>query len=201
MLLFHSPLEYELLGQTRDDAAGEAFDKVAKMMGLAYPGGPIIDKTAPLGDPNRYKLPKANLGNSLDFSFSGLKTAVLRTLQSEIGGDYRTPSVELPKHLTVTQINNMCASFQQTIYETLAGNLKRAYDQYYPKSVVIAGGVAASRRLREIVSDYIPLEMNYAPMQYCTDNGAMIASLGYFLAKAGQTTDPMSLRTNPALPI
>jgi len=201
MLLFNSPLEYQLLGQTRDDAAGEAFDKVAKMMGLPYPGGPSIDKIAPLGDPRAYKLPKANLGKSLDFSFSGLKTAVLRSLQTQIGGDFRTHSSELPKKLTEDQINNMAASFQQTIYETLAGNLRQAYDQYHPKSVVIAGGVAASRRLREIVSDRIPLEMHYAPMQYCTDNGAMIASLGYYLAKAGRTTNPLSLTTNPVLPI
>jgi N6-L-threonylcarbamoyladenine synthase len=201
LLLFHSPLEYELLGQTRDDAAGEAFDKVARMLGLPYPGGPKIDKIAPLGDAKAYKLPIANLGNSLDFSFSGLKTAVLRTLQSEIGGDFRTPSSELPSRLTESQINDMAASFQQTIYDTLTGQLYRAYQQYRPKTVVIAGGVAASRRLRAIVSEQIPLEMHYAPMQYCTDNGAMVASMGYFLAKAGNTTDPLVLQTNPSLEV
>ncbi|HUD11871.1 MAG TPA: tRNA (adenosine(37)-N6)-threonylcarbamoyltransferase complex transferase subunit TsaD [Candidatus Saccharimonadia bacterium] len=201
MLLFKSPLEYQLLGQTRDDAAGEAFDKVAKMMGLPYPGGPSIDRIAPNGNRAAYKLPNANLGNSLDFSFSGLKTAVLRRLQAEIGGDFRTPSSALPKRLTETQINDMAASFQQTIYETLAGKLELAYRKYRPKTVVIAGGVAASRRLRELVSEQIPLEMHYAPMQYCTDNGAMIASLGYYLATAGQVTDPMKLKTDPNLQI
>jgi N6-L-threonylcarbamoyladenine synthase len=201
MLLFQSPLEYRLLGRTRDDAAGEAFDKVAKVLGLPYPGGPAIDKTAPLGDPGRYKLPVAQLGDSLDFSFSGLKTAVLRTLQSEVGGDFRTPSTEIAAQLNETQVNDMCASFQYTAYETLRRQLKRAHDQHQPKSVVIAGGVAASRKLRAMVSEVIPLEMNYAPMEYCTDNGAMIGAMGFYLAQAGRTTDPMGLRTDPSLAI
>jgi N6-L-threonylcarbamoyladenine synthase len=201
LLLFHSPLEYQLLGQTRDDAAGEAFDKVARMLGLPYPGGPKLDKIAPLGDKNAYKLPEANLGNSLDFSFSGLKTAVLRTLQSEVGGDFRTPSIEIAGKLTETQINNMAASFQKTIYDTMTKQLYKAYKLHQPKTVVIAGGVAASRRLREVVSEQIPLEMNYAPMQYCTDNGAMVAALGYYLAKAGKTVDPLKLQTNPSLEV
>lgn len=201
MLLFRSPLECELLGQTRDDAAGEAFDKVAKMMGLPYPGGISVSKAAQNGDEHAYKLPNANLGDSYDFSFSGLKTAVLRTLQSEIGGDFRTPSSEVAASVTQDQINNMSASFHRTIYETLVGKLLRAYHQYRPKSVVIAGGVAANQRLRDEVSRQIPLEMHYAPIKYCTDNGAMIASLGYFLAKAGRTSDPLTLQTNPNLPI
>jgi len=171
------------------------------MLGLPYPGGPKLDKIAPLGDNNAYKLPEANLGDSLDFSFSGLKTAVLRTLQSEVGGDFRTPSVELAGQLTETQINNMAASFQKTIYDTMTKQLYKAYKQYQPKTVVIAGGVAASRRLREVVSEQIPIEMNYAPMQYCTDNGAMVAALGYYLAKAARAVDPLTLQTNPSLEV
>lgn len=201
MLIFDSPLQYRLIGRTRDDAAGEAFDKAAKMMGLPYPGGVSIDKTAPLGDPRAYKLPIAKLDGSLDFSFSGLKTAVLRTLQSEIGGDFRTPSTELPGKLTSTQVNNMAASFQRTVCETLAGRLLQAYRKYRPKTVVIAGGVAANTRLREEVSKQIPLEIHYAPVPYCTDNGAMIAAMGYHLAKAGRATDPFELKTDPVLPI
>ncbi len=201
LLYFESPLEYKLLGATRDDAAGEAFDKVAKMMGLPYPGGPSVGIAAELGDEQAYKLPIANLGDTLDFSFSGLKTAVLRTLQSEVGGDFRTPSSELPGRLSETQINNMAASFQRTVCETLAGTLKRAYDQYQPKSVVIAGGVAANTRLREEVSRQLPVEMTYSAMEYCTDNGAMIASMGYHLAKAGRTTDPLKLKTDPSLAV
>jgi N6-L-threonylcarbamoyladenine synthase len=201
LFLFHSPTDYQLLGQTRDDAAGEAFDKVARMLGLPYPGGPKIDQMAPLGNDHAYKLPIADLDNSYDFSFSGLKTAVLRTLQTAVGGDFRTPSTELPDRLTDSQKHDMAASFQYTIYETLTNRLARAYQEFKPKTVVIAGGVAASRRLREIVSQKIPLQMHYAPMQYCTDNGAMIASLGYYLAKAGRTTDPLALQTDPSLAV
>jgi len=171
------------------------------MMGLPYPGGVSIDKLAPEGDDRAYKLPISRLDGTLDFSFSGLKTAVLRTLQTEIGGDFRTHSSELPGRLTDTQIKNMAASFQRTIYETLVGQLLRAYNQYHPKSVVIAGGVSASRRLRAEVSRQIPLEMNYAPMQLCTDNGAMIAAMGYELAKAKLTTNPLELKTDPSLAI
>jgi N6-L-threonylcarbamoyladenine synthase len=201
MLIFDSPLQYRLIGRTRDDAAGEAFDKVAKMLGLPYPGGPSISQAAKSGDEHAFKLPKAQLGDSLDFSFSGLKTAVLRTLQSEIGGDFRTPSTKLPTRLTDQQKADMAASFQRTVCETLTSGLLRAYHQYHPKTVVIAGGVAANTRLREEVSRQIPVEMHYAPMQYCTDNGAMIATMGYHLAKAGHTTDPLVLKTDPALAI
>jgi len=201
LLLFKSPLEYELIGRTRDDAAGEAFDKVAKMMGLPYPGGPSVGKAALEGDEHKYTLPVAKLGDSLDFSFSGLKTAVLRTLQSEVGGDFRTPSTELPSRLSELQKNDMAASFQRTVCETLTGRLLQAYHQYRPRSVVIAGGVAANTRLREEVSRQLPVEMHYAPMAYCTDNGAMIAAMGYYLATANQTTDPLKLKTDPILAI
>jgi N6-L-threonylcarbamoyladenine synthase len=201
LLLFKSPLEYELLGRTRDDAAGEAFDKVARMLGLPYPGGPQIAAIAANGREHAYKLPTANLPGSLDFSFSGLKTAVLRVLQSEIGGDFRTHSSELPGKLTQKQKNDMAASFQRVVAETLTGRLLEAYRMYKPKSVVIAGGVSANTRLREEVSRQIPVEMTYAPIQYCTDNGAMIAAFGYHLAGAGLTTDPLALETNPNLPI
>jgi N6-L-threonylcarbamoyladenine synthase len=201
LLLFESPLEYRLLGATRDDAAGEAFDKVAKMLGLPYPGGPSVGKAALDGDERAYKLPKANLPDSYDFSFSGLKTAVLRTLQAEVGGDFRTPSIELPSRLNSTQINNMAASFQRTVCETLADRLLQAYREFSPAGVVIAGGVAANTRLREEVARRLPVEMVYAPMALCTDNGAMIAAMGYELAKAGRTTDPYLLKTDPGLAI
>lgn len=201
MLWFESPLEYRLIGRTRDDAAGEAFDKVAKMLGLPYPGGPSIGKAALLGDEHAYRLPSPKLPGSLDFSFSGLKTAVLRTLQAEVGGDFRTPSVELPSRLTDQQKNNMAASFQRTVCEILAGRLKQAADELQPKAVVIAGGVAANTRLREEVSRQLPFQMTYAPMQYCTDNGAMIGSMGYFIAQAGRTADPLSFITDPTLAI
>jgi N6-L-threonylcarbamoyladenine synthase len=202
LLLFQSPLEYQLLGRTRDDAAGEAFDKVARMLGLPYPGGPKIGQLAPQGNEHAYQLPKPNLGrDTLDFSFSGLKTAVLRTLQSEVEGNFRTPSTELPGRLMDSQKADMAASFQRTVCEILTDRLAKAATQYQPKSVVIAGGVAANTRLREEVSRRLPFSMTYAPMQFCTDNGAMIAALGYHLAKAGRTTDPFELKTDPSLAI
>ena len=201
LMYFDSPLEYRLLGATRDDAAGEAFDKVAKMMGLPYPGGPSVGRAALEGNENRYKLPVARMGDTYDFSFSGLKTAVLRTLQAEVGGDFRTPSSELPSRLTQPQKNDMAASFQRTVCETLVANLLKAQREYNPKSVVIAGGVAANSRLREEVSRVIPMPMTYAPMAYCTDNGAMIASMGFFLAQAGRTVAPAKLKTSPSLAV
>lgn len=199
LLLFESPLEYRLLGSTRDDAAGEAFDKVARMLGLPYPGGPQISKLAASGDETKYKLPLGRIPGSYDFSFSGLKTAVLRVLQSEVGGDFRTHSTELPGRLTDQQKADMAASFQRTVCQTLTGQLLRAYHEYHPSTVVIAGGVSANIRLRQEVSKQLPVKMHYAPITYCTDNGAMVASMGYFLAQAGRTSDPLTLITDPSL--
>lgn len=199
VLLFHSPLDYEVLGKTRDDAAGEAFDKVARMIGLQYPGGPAIGKLAPVGDEQAFQLPTANLPDSYDFSFSGLKTAVLRQLQSAVGGDFRLHSSELPARLTDQQKADMAASFQRTVCETLTAQLLRAYHECKPKSVVIAGGVSANSRLRAEVARQLPVEMHYAPISLCTDNGAMIAAMGYELALAGRTTDPLELKTDPSL--
>jgi len=201
LLLFESPLKYRLLGATRDDAAGEAFDKVAKMMGLPYPGGPSVGKAALEGDEHAFTLPKAKLPDSYEFSFSGLKTATLRALQEAVGRDFHTPSTELPNLLTDQQRNDMAASFQRTVCETLASRLREAYDEFHPASVVIAGGVAANSRLREEVTKQLPVELTYAPISYCTDNAAMIASLGYFMAEAGLTTDPYELHADPNLAI
>jgi len=198
LMWFESALDYKLIGRTRDDAAGEAFDKVARMMGLPYPGGPSIAKAAADGDEHAYQLPRANLGDGLEFSFSGLKTAVLRLLQSEVGGDFRMSSGELPALLTPKQVADMAASFQRTVCETLAIQLERAFIQYSPASVVIAGGVAANRRLREEVSRRLPIEMHYAPIVLCTDNAAMIGALGYQKALAGLTADPLNLDTDPS---
>jgi N6-L-threonylcarbamoyladenine synthase len=201
LLLFESPLKYKLLGQTRDDAAGEACDKVARMLGFEYPGGPKVDELSLLGDAHKYKLPEANLGKSYDFSFSGLKTAVLRTLQTEAGGDFRTSSLALPSRLSGQQKNDMAASFAHTIYSTMVGKLLRAYDEFKPKSVVIAGGVAASHPLRKLISEQSPIEMHFAPIEFCTDNAAMVGALGYFLAQTNHTVDPLTLNADPSLTV
>jgi len=201
LIWFEDALTYRLLGATRDDAAGEAFDKVAKMMGLGYPGGPAISTAAKDGDEYAFALPKPKTDNSLDFSFSGLKTAVLRALQTAVGADFRLPSTELPSRLSKQQVSDMAASFQRVTCEILTGHLLAAYNEFHPASVVIAGGVAANRRLRQEVAAKLPVEMNYAPIDLCTDNGAMVAALGYELAQVGHATDPNQLVDDPGLSI
>lgn len=199
LVLFRDHGDYELLGQTQDDAVGEAFDKVAKILGLPYPGGPSIANAALQGDPKRYALPKAKLKGDYDFSFSGLKTAVLRAVQRETGVDFTFPSGELAARLNDVQRNDFAASFQYTAISTLVDKAEKAYCDYAPKSVVIAGGVAANQELRRQLSDRLPLTVNYAPMQLCTDNAAMIATLGYYYAQKKQPTDPMDLEVIPSL--
>lgn len=199
LVLFRDHGDYTLLGQTQDDAVGEAFDKVAKMLGLPYPGGPSIAKAAELGDAHAYEFPKARLSGAYDFSFSGLKTAVLRRLQAEVGVDFTFPSHELPGLVNDELHHNFAASFQRVAIETLVGKTKRAYDEYQPASVVIAGGVAANQELRRQLSEAIPLEIEYASVQLCTDNAAMIATLGHYEAQRVQPTSPFELEIRPSL--
>ena len=180
LVLFRDHGDYQLLGQTTDDAVGEAFDKVAKIIGLPYPGGPAIAKAALSGDPKKYQLPKAKVQGVYDFSFSGLKTAVLRAVQRETGVDFTFPSHQLPERVTAAQRADFAASFQQIAVETLVDKTEKAFRDHQPASVVIAGGVAANQELRRQLSERLPLEIEYAPMQLCTDNAAMIASLGYY---------------------
>jgi N6-L-threonylcarbamoyladenine synthase len=199
LVLFKDHGDYELLGQTQDDAVGEAFDKVAKIIGLPYPGGPSIAKAALEGDPYKYKLPKARMQNPYDFSFSGLKTAVLRAVQKEVGVDFTFPSHELSARLNDVQRADFAASFQRTAVETLIDRAEKAFNDYAPASVVIAGGVAANQELRRQLSDRLPLHIDYAPMNLCTDNAAMIATLGYYYAQKMEPTDPLDLEVVPSL--
>ncbi len=199
LVLFRDHGDYELLGQTQDDAVGEAFDKVAKIIGLPYPGGPSIAKAALDGDPAAYELPKAKMNGKYDFSFSGLKTAVLRAVQREVGVDFTFPSHDLPALLNDVQRANFAASFQRTAVETLVDTAERAFRDYNPKSVVIAGGVAANQELRRLLSERLPLQIDYAPMNLCTDNAAMIATLGYYYSQKKQPIDPSDLEVVPSL--
>jgi N6-L-threonylcarbamoyladenine synthase len=200
LVLFRDHFDYSLLGRTQDDAIGEAFDKVAKMLGLPYPGGPSIAAAAETGDAFAYSLPKARMGGKYDFSFSGPKTAVLRLAQSEIGEDYTFPSIKLPERLSVAQKANIAASFQRSAIETIVDKVKLAYDEYAPISVVVAGGVAASRELRRQLSAALPLPLDFPDIKLCTDNGAMIAALGYYQATSGQpAADPYTLDIAPNL--
>lgn len=199
LVLFKDHGDYELLGQTQDDAIGEAFDKVAKILGLPYPGGPSIAHAALEGDSKAYSLPKAKLKGAYDFSFSGLKTAVLRAVQREVGVDTSFPSGDLAAHLNDVQKANFAASFQRIAIETLVDKAEAAFTDYSPASVVIAGGVAANQELRRRLSERLPLPIEYAPMSLCTDNAAMIATLGYFYALKKQPSSPLDLEVIPSL--
>lgn len=199
LVLFKNHGDYQLIGQTQDDAVGEAFDKVAKIIGLPYPGGPAIAKAAELGDPHAFQLPIAKLSGEYDFSFSGLKTAVLRAVQREVGKDFTFPSHELTGLVEDELRHNMAASFQYTAIKTLIDKTKKAFDNFQPASVVIAGGVAANQELRRQLRESLPIEIEYTPIQLCTDNAAMIATLGYYRAQIDQPANPYDLEVQPSL--
>lgn len=199
--LFKNHFDYTLLGQTRDDAIGEAFDKVAKILGLPYPGGPSVACKALEGNPLAHKLPKAHLDKPYEFSFSGVKTAVLRLAQEVIGEDFTFSSTEIPARLSEQQKADIAASFQRVAVETIVDKAVRAYEEFAPASVVIAGGVAASPELRAQMAERLPILINYADPKICTDNGAMVATLGCFTALLAPDTavDPFTLETMPNL--
>jgi N6-L-threonylcarbamoyladenine synthase len=199
LVLFRDHFDYTLLGRTQDDAIGEAFDKVAKMLGLPYPGGPSVSQAAVNGDPRRYRLPKAQM-SKYDFSFSGLKTAVLRLAQHEVGESYDFPSTKLPERLSEAQKADIAASFQRTAIETIVDKVKVACDEFSPQDVVIAGGVAANQELRRQLTEALPLPVEFPDLKLCTDNGAMIAALGCFKRLRDQpAADPYSLEIQPNL--
>lgn len=197
---YKSPLKYAILGQTRDDAVGEAFDKVAKILGLPYPGGPSIAQLAKKGDPHAYVLPKSRLDSPYDFSFSGLKTAVLRLAQKEVGKDHSFPSFELAQHLSDKQKADIAASFQYTAVETLLDKLVKADEELSPKSVLITGGVSANQYLRTRAHELFGPRLHETDPKLSTDNGAMIASLGYQIYKDNErVADYESLQIEPSL--
>jgi N6-L-threonylcarbamoyladenine synthase len=162
------------IGATIDDAVGEAYDKVAAILGLEYPGGPVIDRLAALGDPQAVKLPRSMLdADSLDFSFSGLKTAVLYHVRGVPSRREPKPQKTPP---TPSQVNDIAASFQSAAVGVLIAKLRRAIAQTGAKSVVIGGGVSANRGLRAAVQSLnVPVYVPAGP--YCTDNAAMIAGM------------------------
>lgn len=199
LVLFRDHFDYALLGQTHDDAIGEAFDKVAKILGLPYPGGPSVAQAAATGDANAFPLPKAKM-SPYDFSFSGVKTAVLRLAQAQIGESYDFPSTKLPERLSESQKANIAASFQRVAIETIVDKAKLAYHEFAPRSVVIAGGVAANQELRRQLTAALPCPIEFPDLKLCTDNGAMIATLGCFKALREQpVADPYSLDIAPNL--
>jgi N6-L-threonylcarbamoyladenine synthase len=182
IILCQSPLQMKILGETIDDAAGEAFDKSAKLLGLPYPGGPLIDKYAAGGDPNRFQFPEPRIPG-LDFSFSGVKTAILYFLQEETRKD---PDF-IQKHLP-----DLCASIQQRIVSILLHKLKKASLETGVKQVCLSGGVSANSGLRKAFLE-TGKKMNWQTFipenQYCTDNAAMIAITGHYKYLAGEFND------------
>ena len=178
IVLVKSVLDMEILGETRDDAAGEAFDKAAKVLGLSYPGGPIIDKYAKDGDPDRFSFPHPNIAG-YDFSFSGLKTSFLYFIRDE---------VSFNPNFVEENLNDICASYPKKIIETLIAKLRRAATDYEVNDVAMVGGVSANSGLRTALNEMcgkIRKNGHYAPLAYCTDNAAMIGITGYLLHKNG----------------
>jgi N6-L-threonylcarbamoyladenine synthase len=185
-----SPLELKVLGCTIDDAAGEAFDKVATILNLPYPGGPSIEKAAKKGNPAAVKFPRSMLGrDSLDFSFSGIKTAVLYYCRGQdMKGANRVES------MSKQEIADIAASFQAAVIEVLVKKTQRAAERIAAKTVLLGGGVAANSALRTALqemcdNDSPAKKLLVAPKQYCTDNAVMVASLAYHKFKAGLFAD------------
>ncbi|OGL30690.1 tRNA (adenosine(37)-N6)-threonylcarbamoyltransferase complex transferase subunit TsaD [Candidatus Saccharibacteria bacterium RIFCSPHIGHO2_12_FULL_41_12] len=200
IVYYLSPTKYEVLGKTRDDAVGEAFDKVAKILGLPYPGGPSISKLAKQGDQKTYQLPKSRLENPYDFSFSGLKTAVLRLSQQVIGKDYTFPSLKIAQHLSDQQKADIAASFEYTAIETLLEKLIKAEQEFASKNIVITGGVSANQYLRTRAKELFGAKVHSTDPKLSTDNGAMIASQGsQIYMKNKKLVDYKSLQIEPSL--
>ena len=167
--------EFELLGDTVDDAIGEAYDKVSKILGLGYPGGPVIDALAKKGNPNAIKFTCKAVNGTLDFSFSGIKTAVLYYVQGQ----------------GKTKKEDICASFQEAVLKVIVENSIKALEKYKIKSFVVGGGVSANSRFREMMqreARYRDFELYFPPLELCSDNASMVAGLGYRLFKLGAKT-------------
>lgn len=174
--------EFEILGKTRDDAIGEAFDKVARVVGLGYPGGPKVDKLAKVGTAN-IELPRTYFDN-LDFSFSGIKTAVLNL-------NHKNPNINKA---------DLCASFEQAVTEVLVTNAKKAMKNFNVRKIALAGGVSANSYIRESFKNIKDIEVYYPEINLCTDNAAMIASAAYYNYKVGKVSD-LALNAIPNLKI
>jgi N6-L-threonylcarbamoyladenine synthase len=186
LVLMRASGDYEVVGRTLDDAAGEAFDKVARLLGLPYPGGPAIQRVAASGH-EPIRLPRAWLPNTFDFSFSGLKTAVLHAVQETALGHgstnirgQRLPRVDVAEGLSEQQIANIAAGFQESVVDVLSSKVRAAVEHFQPKSVAIVGGVAANRVLRDAMTERISLPLFMSAPEFSTDNAAMIAASAYF---------------------
>jgi N6-L-threonylcarbamoyladenine synthase len=181
-------LTYQRLGSTLDDAAGEAFDKVARLLGLGYPGGPAIQTAAEEGNPTRFNFPRAWLQGTFNFSFSGLKTAVLYEVR------------ELQKRSNTLPVADLAASFQNAVIEVLFKKTLQAAREFGAKEILVAGGVSANRPLRQIFKSQTEFPVHIPPLSLCTDNAAMIAAAGYYRFALGHVAD-LDIDVMPTWPL
>lgn len=181
-------LNYQRLGATLDDAAGEAFDKVARLIGLSYPGGPSVQKAAADGNPKAFAFPRARLDGTWNFSFSGLKTAVLRVVR------------KLQEENRVLPVNDLAASFQAAAVDALFTKTMKAAHEFDVKEIVVAGGVSANKALREAFLGQEEFKVHIPPLALCTDNAAMIAAAGYYRFINGRQ-DALDLDVMPTWPL
>jgi len=188
LVLMTDHLKYQRLGGTLDDAAGESFDKVARLLELPYPGGPSIQNAAELGNPQTFEFPRAWLKDTWNFSFSGLKTAVLREVQR-----LQTVGTPLP-------VSNLAASFQAAVIDVLVGKTLDAAKEFKAKEILIAGGVSANKSLRQTFEERAKYPLHIPPISLCTDNAAMVAGAGFFRYINGQR-DPLDFDVLPNWPI
>jgi N6-L-threonylcarbamoyladenine synthase len=180
-------LTYRRLGSTLDDASGEAFDKVARLLGLSYPGGPSVQRAAETGDPTRFKFPRAKLDNPYDFSFSGLKTAVLYLVN------------DLKKQGSLP-VEDLAASFQAAVVDTLFQKTIQAARDHRAREILVAGGVSANHALREAFQSQNEFKVHIPAFSLCTDNAAMIAAAGYYRYSFGHVSD-MGMDVEPTWPL
>jgi N6-L-threonylcarbamoyladenine synthase len=188
LILMNDHLTYTRLGGTLDDAAGEAFDKISRLLELGYPGGPAIEAAAIDGDPEMIKFPRAWLEGTWDFSFSGLKTSVLRVVRR-----LEESQREIP-------VNDVAASFQNAVVDVLVGKTLEAAAEHGAQSILIAGGVSANLALRATIQNQSEIPVYIPKLEYCTDNAAMVAAAGYQRNLIGQRDD-LDIDALPTWPI
>jgi N6-L-threonylcarbamoyladenine synthase len=181
-------LTYRRLGSTLDDAAGEAFDKVARLLGLPYPGGPSVQRAAESGDPTRFKFPRAKVEGTYDFSFSGLKTAVLYEVNA------------LKKKVKVLPVEDLAASFQAAVVDVLFRKTMEAARDHHAGEILVAGGVSANRALRQAFEAQDEFKVHIPAFSLCTDNAAMIAAAGYYRYALGHTSG-LEIDVQPTWPL
>lgn len=185
LILMNDHLSFEVLGETLDDAIGEAYDKVGRVLGLQYPSGPVIDKLAKLGKPN-YELPKITLKDTYNFSFSGIKSAVVNKVHN------------MKQRNEEVNVNDMCYAFQETVVNTLVTQTIKAANEYNVNQIVVAGGVAANKGLREQLTKSTTKQVIFPKMSYCTDNAVMIAQAAYYMYQKNYKYDKY-IDGNPSL--